>query len=299
MPDPFVVANGQPGELKVPAFRKTTAATRAILLIGSLLVFLAGVQLYLFSADTQNMFAWTVNPPLGAAFFGAFYWTALVLAWLSARESIWAHARVGMGGILIFVTLTMVTTLMHLDRFHLASPNPIAQTAAWVWLVVYVVEPFVLLAILVHQLRQPGIDPPRVAPLPAWFRLGTSIEAAILIPVGLLLFIVPSTVEYVWPWTVAPLSARATSAWVLALGFVLAQFRFENDWRRLRAATLTYAVMAILQLFALARFPGDVRWGSPAAIVYVLFLVVALILGVAGFHIARRAAREPLLEPPT
>ncbi len=272
--------------------RSMTAATRAILFIGSVLVFLAGVQLYLFSTETENFFAWTVSPPLGAAFFGAFYWTALVLAWLSSRETIWARARVGMGGILIFVTLTMVTTLMHLDKFHLDSPNPIARSAAWIWLLVYVLEPVALLAILAHQLRRPGIDPPRLHLLPAWFRIGTGIEAAILIPVGILLFLVPSTVDIAWPWTVGPLSARATGAWLLALAFVLVQSRFENDWARLRAATLSYAVMAMLQLVALVRFAGDVRWGSPAAIVYVLFLLGALVLGILGYLSARRASRE-------
>jgi hypothetical protein len=272
--------------------RTTTPAMRAILLVGSALVFVTGVQLYLLSTETRAFFAWTVSPPLTAASLGAFYWTALVLATLSAGERIWARARVGVGGILLFVTLTMVATLLHLDRFHLNSPDPTASAAAWLWLAIYMLDPPILLAILVLQLRQSGVDPPRARLLPAWFRIGLGAQASVLLAIGGVLFLMPSASASIWPWTLTPLTARALSAWLLALASVLVQGIREDDWTRLRAATLSYGVLAALQLLALARFPGDVRWNSPVATLYVAFLVGALLLGGAGYLSAARSSHR-------
>ena len=65
----------------------------------------------------------------------------------------------GVPGILAFVWLTLIATLIHLDLFHLDSNGFAAQLAAWVWLAVYVVEPPVLTWAFVAQLRAPGRGP--------------------------------------------------------------------------------------------------------------------------------------------
>src|SRR4051812_20818448 len=89
-------------------FRPTTPGMRVILLIGSFFVLVAGIQLFVLTEYTEALFAWPIRPPLTAAFLGAFYWTAFTLAFMSARQAVWAHARVGVPGVLVFVTLTLV-----------------------------------------------------------------------------------------------------------------------------------------------------------------------------------------------
>jgi hypothetical protein len=164
---------------------------RWVLLVGSVLVLVAGAQLYLLTDYTDVYFAWTIEPPLTAAFLGAFYWTACVLALLSGRERIWARARVGVVGVLLFVTLTLVTTLLHLDRFHLAASDPRPLLAAWFWLLVYLIDLPVLLALLLLQLRVPGGDPPPTARLPAWFRAMAGLHAALALFMGAAMFTAP------------------------------------------------------------------------------------------------------------
>lgn len=44
-----------------------------MLLVSGFLVFLAGVQLFVFSERTDEYFAWTIQPPVGAALLGAGY----------------------------------------------------------------------------------------------------------------------------------------------------------------------------------------------------------------------------------
>ena len=85
--------------------------------VGSVLVTAAGVQLFVLTDHTTRYFAWTISSGLSAAFLGAFYFTALVLASGSARQAEWARARVGVFGVWLFVTLTLVATLLHLDKF--------------------------------------------------------------------------------------------------------------------------------------------------------------------------------------
>ena len=46
---------------------------RALLAVAAVLVFLAGTQLFVFSTRTARYFAWTIDPPMTAAFLGAHY----------------------------------------------------------------------------------------------------------------------------------------------------------------------------------------------------------------------------------
>ena len=63
--------------------------TRATLLAFALLTFLALIVLFVFSAQTENYFAWTIQPPVTAAFLGAAYGGGCVLVALSIRTGAW------------------------------------------------------------------------------------------------------------------------------------------------------------------------------------------------------------------
>jgi len=76
--------------------------------------------------------------------------------WLiSARQRVWARARVAVPGVLLFTLLTLVATLIRLDLFRMDC------FFGWAWLVVYMVVPSAIIVGLVGQLRVAGDDPPR------------------------------------------------------------------------------------------------------------------------------------------
>jgi hypothetical protein len=52
-------------------------AARALGTVGVLLVFAAGIQLFVLAGHTDRAFARRIQPPLTAAVLGAFYWAAL------------------------------------------------------------------------------------------------------------------------------------------------------------------------------------------------------------------------------
>src|SRR5437899_3190590 len=117
--------------------RPLTTLMRYLLYAASVLVFLAGFQLTVFTAQTGAYFAWTILSPITAAFLGAAYWAAVPVEVLAAREATWAKARIAVPAIWLFTTLTLVVTLVHFDSFHFSSRTPSAQAAAWFWLAIY------------------------------------------------------------------------------------------------------------------------------------------------------------------
>src|SRR5512142_2887350 len=91
---------------------------RLVLVLISLLEVVIGPLLYLFPSHTDTLFAWTILPPVTAMFLGGAYLTALVIVRLSVREKIWANERAIYPGLLLFTILTLLATLLHLDKFH-------------------------------------------------------------------------------------------------------------------------------------------------------------------------------------
>ena len=112
--------------------KQTTRGMRVVLYVASFLVLAVGLSLYLLSERTDVYFSWTINPPLTAAFLGAGYLASFPLELLSARERIWARTRPAVPGVWIFTFLTLIVTLVHLDRFHFDSPFFITRAGTWV-----------------------------------------------------------------------------------------------------------------------------------------------------------------------
>ena len=200
-----------------------------------------------------------------------------------------------LGGIFVFVTLTMITTFRHLDKFHFhASAFP--RGAAWLWTIIYVVAPIGVAVALVLQERAPGIDRPRVALLPAWYRVAVLAQAVVLFVVAISLF--ASSSANWWPWTLTPLVAQAMGSWLIALAVVLVTAAWENDWQRIRIAALAYVVLAAADLIALARYPNALRGGTGQAL-YFAFLVLAGATGLTGVVMARRERTARATESPS
>jgi hypothetical protein len=282
-------------ESATTARREVRVFMRCMLLLGALLVFIAGVQLFGFSRDTDHAFAWTIGVPLTAAFLGAFYWGAFPLALLSGLQRDWVDARVGVPGILVFLWCTLATTLLDLSKFHLHVHDNFARGAAWLWVAVYVAVPPVLTVAWILQLRAPGSDPPRAAPLPPLFRIAIAIQASVITFVGVALFVAPGWTNGWWPWPLVPLTSRAIGSWVLGLAAVAACAVYEADFGRIRVAFASYLALSVLELAAAARFHDELRAGSRTWL-YVAFWLVAFAIGAFGWLAGRtsRADREPL-----
>ena len=255
--------------------------------VAILLVTSVGVFTFILSTRTADLFAWTINPPLTAAFLGANYFAAFFLALFAARERIWAYAAISYAVSVVFTSMTLFATLLHLDKFNFDNVN------GWLWTIVYVTVPPYLVLVGIKQLRVRGDDPPRTAPIPGWIVALVSLQAVIALAVGVLLFLAPSTADEIWSWPLSPLTSRTVAAWSLALAAGLGFTAWQRDWTRVRIATPTYVAIPVLQFVALARFSDTVDWGDLKLWAYVVYLGGVLLLGLYGLRKSWAVERAP------
>ncbi len=277
---------------------------RRLLQAQAVFVFVAGGQLYIASEQTDTLFAWTISPPITAAFFGAIYWASLPLVFLAARQSLWANARIAVPATLVMESFVLFATLIHLDRFHLNSTQPLAQAAAWAWLVIYILIPLATVVLLPGQWRSAGGDPARTATLAPWVRISLLTQGTVMFGVGAALFVAPQITAAWWPWMLTPLTARVAGGFLMGLAVAAFQMWWENDLGRIYPASVAYCLLAGLELIAVVRYQALVNWSSPPIFAYVVFVLSMLLVGVYD-TLGQRSRRslhvasvEPIQAPP-
>ncbi len=286
--------NRSPAVLEAPpGVRRLLPSMRALLVAFTVLTAVAVGALFVLAENTEDTFAWTIQPPLTAAFLGAGYAAGFVLVVLSMRDPVWAHSRVAVLTIFLFVVLTLIATLLHVNRMHFDDDfgglGLVAKLAAWFWLAVYVVIPVAMLVVLILQERAPGTDPPDRHPVPPVLRAALAVQSVILLVTGALLFVAPSMTS-LWPWALTPFTARVIASWLLAFGLATALAVVAGDLVRLRTAAVAYTVFGALVLVAVLRFVGTPAWDTPSAWLFVAMTVAVVLTGAAGWRAAPRPA---------
>jgi len=281
------------------ALRPLAPGMRRLLFVASVLVLLAGLQLFVFTGRTDHFFAFTIANPLAAAFLGAAYWASVAIEALAGRQALWANARIAVPAVLVFTVLTLTVTLTHLGQLHLGAGFATGtQIVTVAWIAIYLLVPALMLILLAVQARTPGAEPPRSAGLPRWLYVVLAAQAIVLLGLGIALFAAPGQASPLWPWQLTPMMAQATGAWLISLGVAAGHALLERDACRLRPAAAGYILLAVLLAIALARYPHQFEWRSASAIVYLIFLVTMLLAGAVGLGRGLpRAARPSALGP--
>jgi hypothetical protein len=276
------VADREPGPV-LPELRWAFSVIAA-------LVFLVGIPLILLASRTDDYFAWTINPPLTAAYLGGVYWAACAGLLAAARKQLWADARSIVPAAFTFTTLTTIATFIHLDKFHTGSPR------AWSWIAVYVLTPPVLVILWIRQQRVAGEDPPRLMPYAPWVRVLMAADFVVALGVGGALYLFPEDAKDVWPWALTPLTGRAVGAGLLGLAVASAWGVKEGDWERIGGPAISFLVFGVLELIAIVHYHGTVSWGDWQLWWLVALLVSFLVLGAESIR-ARRPAEAPAAAP--
>ena len=251
------------------------------------LLFLAGVQLFVLSEQTETYFAWTFGSPLPAAFMGAGYWSAMFHAYTGARMGRWEFVRSSMPGAVVATTLLTITTFIHLEKFHLTSPLFITRFVTWVWIAVYIFVPPILAIAWITQSRLPGANGKGQHPLLAWMRGGFLLLSVFALLCGIGLFLVPEAMSAIWPWAVTPLAARANGSWITAFGVACASLVLENDIRNGGGTCSSLFAFCVLQLIVVARYASLMDWSKPSAVGYLLFLFLGLVVTGGNLLVSR------------
>ena len=279
----------------MPSLAPVTPTTRSVRLFmwaAFIFVAAAGLSLFLLSEQTSHFFAWTIKPPIPAAFLGGGYLAVTTALGLGLREADWASVRVGVWVVATGLVSILIASLLHLDKFHLHSPIWTAKAWAWSWLVLYVALVPGLMAALWAQWRQPAPTPRSGSGLPLGLRLGQWLLGGLMVAMGAALFVVPASAEQLWPWSLTPLTARMVGSFYLAIGVSLFAAARENDYARIRVASFAYLVFALLELVTVLRYPLVDGW-KPSGLLLAAVLLALFLLGLVGISGSFKARTKP------
>jgi hypothetical protein len=271
--------------------------TRLVLGLGVGLTVGTGVGLWLLPRSTETFWAWVIKAPLSAAFLGAGYAGAAVSLFLALRSGRWALARSSLLSAFVLTTIALVATVRYRDTFLLGGGDALPRTIAWVWLVVYVALPPLVLLSFAAQQRAGGAREPRTTPLaPASAAALALAGVAVGVP-GILLLAGWDTLVDAWPWPLAPLPAVLVGGWLVTAAVTLLWLGVaERDWARARPSLAGAAVFGTLLLAAAVRLRSDVERGT-ASVIYVAGIAAFLLLLGAVSLAERRRERRPGGEP--
>ena len=110
-----------PADLDRP--RRMTRGMRWFLRAGALLAIIAGTQLTLLTEHTDLYFFWTIDSPITAAFLGATFSAASLLALVASRQDHFIRAGLAVPAVAFVSTLLLIATLQHLEARSPDQPD--------------------------------------------------------------------------------------------------------------------------------------------------------------------------------
>jgi hypothetical protein len=265
-------------------------ATRAGVWILFVLALANGAFLYLAPGEADTRYAWSIKPPVNAAFIGAGFLagtlaTGLVL--FAAQR--WRSLSRLPPALWVLATTLLAATIIHHDRFKFD------YAPTWLWVIVYAGVPLAVpvLVYLQHRDREP--TPPADPRMTVVRALSAVIGTALLIG-AIVLFASPTgSLARHWPWPLTPLLARAVAAWYALVGTMLVSCAI--GLRRRSEAVIAYATLAVWCLLLLALpllHPDDVNGGYFGA--WLAVMLVLLALAALALVQARPEAGDPWID---
>lgn len=268
--------------------------TRWTALVVVLILLTAFILLYLFPARTEELFAWTIRPPITPMLMGAGYAAGAYFFTRALLSRRWHEVALAFPAITVFCWFMAAATLLHWDRFNHQHPS------FWLWAMVYALTPFVLPAIwLMNRRTDPGPTAgDRLIPLSA--RIGMGALGVVNLLISLWLFFAPESVIAIWPWTLSPLTARVLAGWFALPGAGSLLMAFEPRWAAWKIILEGVVIYAALLLIGIMRGWADFDTSKPLAWVY-LSLIGGSMLASIGLRISmgRFGTRQPTAVSPS
>jgi hypothetical protein len=232
----------------------------------------AAVFSLMLAPGSEDWFTWTIAPDANARLLAVMYANAVLLGVVALAQPDWAHARAIVLLITVFALAATVMTFFQLDPF-LAHP--------WIHLAYWLTGYFVLVAtapaVFVWQERRHGGRLPVELPMSRLQRVTGAAAGIAMAAAAAVLIVSPARFSELWPWNVAPLTARLLGVWLAAFAVAYAWALWDGDWRRARPLYLAAPVTGLLLALVPLAHGGDVRdsAGAELAVYYALAVLVA------------------------
>ena len=158
-----------------------------------------------------------------------------------------------------------------------------------VWLVAFIGTALLLWSLLILYGRQASQGNDQ-RPLTRGMRIYFTIHLAVVIPVGLTMYLGPALAQHLWPWPLSPVNVRLLGAFFVGASILSIWSLRQRYWQAIRPLVALYAVFTTLATLAsILHFslfnPGRiVTWAF-----FALYLFVAL---GAWFFLVRASSRK-------
>jgi hypothetical protein len=242
--------------------------------------------LYLLPERTDELFAWTIEPPFTAMFLGSAYMGGIWFFTQVVRLRRWHRVQYGFPAVVLFATLLGIATILHWDRFHHGHVSFVA------WATLYVVTPVLaLVALLLNRPADPGTREQHDVRVPRPVRVVLGVAGIAALVAGLTLFVVPSVGIELWAWDLTPLTARVVGAVLTLPGAVDVWLLVDDRWSSFR--WMFQAQLASLALINAAWIVerDDLLWDRPLAWLFAGGVMAALVVYAALYVWCERPLR--------
>jgi hypothetical protein len=206
------------------------------------------VLLYFWPDNTEELFAWTINPRMTPLLMGAGYLGGAYFFLRSAFAQKWHHIAVGLLPVATFSFFMTLATLIHWDRFNHTHP------AFFTWAILYATTPFIVFyAWWQNRKRDTGMPDEEDALIPSAARWIMGVFGFIILLTGALLFLFPGLMIEIWPWTLSPLTARVGGGWFALPGVLWLGISRDKRWSAARIGLESQALSLVLILLGVVR----------------------------------------------
>ena len=238
----------------------------------------AFIILYFLNGHTEKLFAWEIKSPmtsmmLGSAYAGGiYYFTGVILT----RQ--WHRIKVGFIPVTIFASILNVTTILHWDKFNHGT------LPFFAWVSLYFTTPFIIFGLWLSNRRQDTNQPDTgEAIIPPIIRIIIGSIGATTLAIAIFLFLNPSLMIQLWPWTLTPLTSRVMAAMFSLPGMVGLGMAMDSRWSSAQVILQSQGFSIFLILVAVLRDQSAFNWSTPGSWLFTIGLA-GMLAGIVAFY---------------
>jgi hypothetical protein len=235
--------------------------------------------------NTEEGWAWPIEPVVMAAVFGAFYLAVAPIMILALFARRWEMVRVIVPTGILFTSAELLATFLHWDKFSIGT-LPFS-----LWFASYLLPPPIFLATYLWQQRRAAPRSPNDQPLPALLRTLLFVVGGLLSVEAAVAFAFPAWFSDDFPWSLTPLTTRALCGFLLALGALMVTMAVENDRDRVRLASPMLILVLPAVALQVARYSEQVDLSHFR--IYLGIVLLGLVAG-CGVALARGSWRDAM-----
>jgi hypothetical protein len=231
-----------------------------------------GAFLFFLPSHALTDYAWSIKPPVNAAFIGSGYLAGTLATGLVVFATTrWRSLQTLPPALWVLATTLAVATLVHNDKFKFDFPP------TWAWVIIYVGIPFAVPYLVALQRRNAEPEPaadPRLNVL----RVLSAVAGVVILIGAAALYLFPGDVASHWVWPLTPLLSRVVAGWYAMFGTMLVTCALML--RRPSEAFIPYSTLAVwcVLLLALPLLHSDDVSGAGVYVVGMLLLLALAVL---------------------